>query len=90
MQISFPTSEDTPVEFARQVRAAKISEEKLIQFAFYAPQWVNYIQHAIDLPGFAEGVWWIHAHTKNRENLGSIDPVVDPIELFDRHQSVLP
>jgi hypothetical protein len=65
MRISFPASSDTPVEFARQVRAAKISEEKLIQFAFFAPQWVNYIQQAIDLPGFAEGVWWIHAHTKD-------------------------
>ncbi|WP_310485801.1 DUF5724 domain-containing protein [Chamaesiphon sp. VAR_48_metabat_403] len=65
MRISFPASDDTPVEFARQVRAAKISEEKLIQFAFFAPQWVNYIQQAIDLPGFAEGVWWIHAHTKD-------------------------
>jgi Family of unknown function (DUF5724)/Domain of unknown function (DUF4132) len=65
MRISFPASTDTPVEFARQVRAAKISEEKLIQFAFFAPQWVNYIQQAIDLPGFAEGVWWIHAHTKD-------------------------
>ncbi|WP_309738150.1 DUF5724 domain-containing protein, partial [Chamaesiphon sp. OTE_20_metabat_361] len=65
MRISFPASNDTPVEFARQVRAAKISEEKLIQFAFFVPQWVNYIQQAIDLPGFAEGVWWIHAHTKD-------------------------
>jgi hypothetical protein len=65
MRISFPASNDSPIEFARQVRAAKISEEKLIQFAFFAPQWVNYIQQAIDLPGFAEGVWWIHAHTKD-------------------------
>lgn len=26
---------------------------------------MNYIQHTLDLPGFAEGVWWIHAHTKD-------------------------
>jgi hypothetical protein len=65
MRISFPAINDTPVEFARQVRAVKISDEKLIQFAFFAPQWVNYIEQAIDLPGFAEGVWWIHAHTKD-------------------------
>ncbi len=65
MSISFPASGETPVEFARQVRAVKISDEKLIQFAFFAPQWVNYVQQAIDLPGFADGVWWIHAHTKD-------------------------
>jgi Family of unknown function (DUF5724)/Domain of unknown function (DUF4132) len=65
MQYSFPQIGETPVEFARQVRAAKISDEKLIQFAFFAPQWVNYIQHSIDIPGFADGVWWIQAHTKD-------------------------
>jgi hypothetical protein len=65
MRYSFPLLGETPVEFARQVRAAKISDEKLIQFAFFAPQWVNYIQHCIDIPGFADGVWWIQAHTKD-------------------------
>jgi HEAT repeat protein len=65
MQYSFPLIGETPVEFAHQVRAAKISDEKLIQFAFFAPQWVNYIQHSIDIPGFADGVWWIQAHTKD-------------------------
>jgi Family of unknown function (DUF5724)/Domain of unknown function (DUF4132) len=65
MRYSFPLLGETPVEFARQVRAAKISDEKLIQFAFFAPQWVNYIQHSIDIPGFADGVWWIQAHTKD-------------------------
>jgi Family of unknown function (DUF5724)/Domain of unknown function (DUF4132) len=65
MRYSFPLLGETPVEFARQVRAAKISDEKLIQLAFFAPQWVNYIQHSIDIPGFADGVWWIQAHTKD-------------------------
>ncbi len=65
IRYSFPNLGETPVEFAKQVRAAKISEEKLLQLAFFAPQWVNYIQQSIDLPGFADGVWWIHAHTKD-------------------------
>jgi Family of unknown function (DUF5724)/Domain of unknown function (DUF4132) len=65
MRISFPASSETPADFAAQVQAAKIPEEKLIQFAFFAPQWVNYIQEALQIPGFAEGVWWIHAHTKD-------------------------
>jgi hypothetical protein len=65
MRVSFPTPEDTPDEFARQVKEAKISEEKLIQFALFAPQWANYIQKALNFPAFTEGVWWIHAHTKD-------------------------
>jgi Family of unknown function (DUF5724)/Domain of unknown function (DUF4132) len=71
MRISFPAANDTPAEFTSQMKAAKVSEEKLIQLAFFAPQWVNYIQDAIQLPGFTEGVWWIHAHTK--DNSWSVD-----------------
>jgi hypothetical protein len=65
MRISFPGPDDTPAEFAQQVQAAAIQPETLIQFAFYAPQWVQYIQQALDWPGFAEAVWWFHAHTKD-------------------------
>jgi Family of unknown function (DUF5724)/Domain of unknown function (DUF4132) len=65
MHVSFPAPDDTPAEFSKQVSAAQIPTEKLIQFAFYAPQWVNYVEHALDWTGFADAVWWIHAHTKD-------------------------
>lgn len=65
MRVSFPAPEDTPAEFSQRVASAQISPEKLIQFAFYAPQWVNYVEHALDWAGFADAVWWIHAHTKD-------------------------
>lgn len=65
MRVSFPAPEDTPAEFSQRVASAQISAEKLIQFAFYAPQWVNYVEHALGWTGFADAVWWIHAHTKD-------------------------
>jgi hypothetical protein len=65
MRISFPAADDTPAEFARC--AANIPIDRLIQFAFYAPQWVQYIEHTLGWPGFADGVWWIHAHTKDSQ-----------------------
>jgi HEAT repeat protein len=65
MRVSFPAPEDTPAEFSQRVASAQITTEKLIQFAFYAPQWVNYIEQALEWPGFADAVWWIHAHTKD-------------------------
>jgi hypothetical protein len=65
MRVSFPAAEDTPAEFSQRVASAQISTEKLIQFAFYAPQWVNYVEHALSWAGFADAVWWIHAHTKD-------------------------
>ena len=30
----------------------------------YAPQWADWIEQVIDWPGYADGVWWLHAHTK--------------------------
>jgi Family of unknown function (DUF5724)/Domain of unknown function (DUF4132) len=65
MRVSFPAPQDTPAEFSKQVAAAQIPTEKLIQFACYAPQWANYVEHALNWTGFADAVWWIHAHTKD-------------------------
>lgn len=65
MRVSFPAPEDTPAEFAQRVQSAQIKPESLIQFAFYAPQWVNYVEQALGWQGFAEAVWWFHAHTKD-------------------------
>jgi hypothetical protein len=65
MRISFPATEDTPAEFAQRVQSAQVKSENLVQFAFYAPQWVNYIEQALGWIGFADAVWWFHAHTKD-------------------------
>lgn len=65
MRVSFPAPQDTPEEFKQRVISAQISTQKLIQFAFYAPQWVNYVEYALGWSGLADAVWWIHAHTKD-------------------------
>jgi hypothetical protein len=65
MRISFPAPEDTPAEFTLRVRSSQIKPASLIQFAFYAPQWANYAEQAFGWHGFAEAIWWFHAHTKD-------------------------
>ncbi|HEY9874320.1 MAG TPA: DUF5724 domain-containing protein, partial [Candidatus Obscuribacterales bacterium] len=67
IRVSFPLQSDTPQDFAKQVKEAKISNERLIELAFYAPQWANYIEAALGWKSFAEAVWWIHAHTKDNK-----------------------
>ncbi|PSF30032.1 hypothetical protein C7H19_24070 [Aphanothece hegewaldii CCALA 016] len=67
IRISFPASAETPQDFAQAVKTAKIPEQQLIELAFYAPQWTNYVEYAIEQPNFTEGVWWIHAHTKDNQ-----------------------
>jgi HEAT repeat protein len=65
IRATFPEEGDTPEEFAEKARAAKIPQKRLIEVAFYAPQWAQHIEHTLGWPGFEEAVWWIHAHTKD-------------------------
>ncbi len=65
LRVSFPTFEDTPEGFAERVQSANISDQRFIEFALYSPQWLRYVEAAIQIPSFAEAVWWFHAHTKD-------------------------
>ncbi|MEO0708337.1 MAG: DUF5724 domain-containing protein, partial [Cyanobacteria bacterium J06649_5] len=64
-RISFPAEADTPADFAKQVKAADIPEQRLIELAVYAPQWARYVEHLLRWKDLAEAVWWFHAHTKD-------------------------
>lgn len=60
----YPLASDSQVTFNDAIKAAKITEEKLIQAAIYAPQWQKFISTYLDWKGLDEGIWWLHAHTK--------------------------
>lgn len=60
-----PKAGETPEDFAKAVKAAKIDENTLLAVAFYAPQWARGIERALGWPMFEEAVWWFHAHTKD-------------------------
>jgi hypothetical protein len=44
-----------------------ITEERLIELALYAPQWSAHVEHALGWAGLASAVWWLHAHTKDKQ-----------------------
>jgi hypothetical protein len=64
---SFPLPSETLEDFAKQVKSARISEQRLVELALYAPQWVMHVEHTLGWKSLAEGVWWIHAHTKGTD-----------------------
>src|SRR5262249_26015608 len=68
IQSCYPTEADTPEAVASQLRAANVPEERLIALAFKAPQWVRHVEQALGWPGFAEGVWWFLAHTRDADH----------------------
>jgi hypothetical protein len=65
VQVCYPADADTPQVFATKASATGVSEERLIALAFKAPQWVRHVEHALGWAGFAEGVWWFLAHTRD-------------------------
>ncbi len=66
LRVSFPGPDETPAQFSAQVKAAGLSQQQLIEAAVYAPQWAHFIEQVLRWPGFADAVWWIHAHTRDR------------------------
>ncbi len=65
LRSAVPGPGDTPERFAASAKAESLLEERLIDLAVYAPQWADHVEQALGWPGLAEGVWWIHAHTKD-------------------------
>jgi hypothetical protein len=60
-----PAESDTMEVFSATVEAVAVSQKRLVQVAVYAPQWAHFVEHALGWQGFADAVWWIHAHTKD-------------------------
>ncbi len=60
----FPLESDTQNEFDALVKQSKISENKLIEAAVYAPQWQKFVSRYLNWKGLDSAIWWMHAHTK--------------------------
>ncbi len=64
---SYPIESDTPEAFAEQARLHAIPEKRLIELAVYAPQWANFVEHTTGWEHLSDAVWWLYAHTKDRQ-----------------------
>jgi HEAT repeat protein len=61
----YPKEGETAEQFAQKMRAASVPDDRLIELAFKAPQWVEFVEHTLGWAGFSEGVWWFLAHTRD-------------------------
>jgi hypothetical protein len=64
VRVCYPVKSDTPEHFAARVKEAGVPEQRLIELAFAAPQWVRHVEHTLGWPQLSEGVWWFIAHTR--------------------------
>jgi Family of unknown function (DUF5724)/Domain of unknown function (DUF4132) len=65
---SWPLPSDTASAFKAELAAAKISQPRLVEVAFFAQQWASLIEEALGWTGFADGLQWIKAHTREAKS----------------------
>ncbi|MEL7633972.1 DUF4132 domain-containing protein [Sporomusa sphaeroides] len=66
MKNCYPLSSDTYESFGAAVKAAGISDKRLLQAVMYAPQWADLAEKSTGIPGLASAVWLFHAHVNER------------------------
>lgn len=64
LRVCYPGPSEAPQAVADRLRAEGFSEKRLIELAFFAPQWVQHVEAYLGWEQFAEGVWWFLAHTR--------------------------
>jgi Family of unknown function (DUF5724)/Domain of unknown function (DUF4132) len=73
IRVSFPAPDDTGPTLAVAARQAGLPDGRLVDLAIYAPQWATLVQEALGWPGLADGVFWLHAHTKDTQWYVDVD-----------------
>lgn len=61
--VCYPTEDDSAEKLSQQAKQAHISDERLIEVAMFAPQWIDMIGEHLGLDGFRSGCYYFMAHT---------------------------
>ena len=67
LRASFPAPGETGADLKAAADQARIADPRLVDLALYAPQWAQPVEEALGWPGLADGVLWLHAHTRDRQ-----------------------
>jgi hypothetical protein len=67
IRVGFPAPGETGRDLKAAAGKAGVPDARLVDLALYAPQWAAHVESALGWAGLAEGVFWLHAHTKDRQ-----------------------
>ncbi len=65
LRVSFPKEDETAEDFIKRAKDLKISDQRLLDLAVFAPQWANYVAKTIGWKDLEDAIYWLHAHTKD-------------------------
>lgn len=66
LQVCYPIAGDDSNKLKEFVKEYKIKEERLIEIAMYAPQWMDLIESCLDYDGLKSGCYYFMAHMNER------------------------
>ncbi|MEF2246829.1 DUF4132 domain-containing protein [Paenibacillus sp. IITD108] len=62
LQSCYPAEPEDAALLGKLLTDTDISEQRLLEAAMYAPQWVNIVQQYLGWPGLKSAAWYFHAH----------------------------
>jgi hypothetical protein len=81
---SQPDKNDTSELFAKKIKGSKISQQRLIEVAMYAPRWIPLIQEYLGWKGMESACYYFHAHISDvSKNMESLFAKYTPISVED-------
>lgn len=75
LSICVPAQGDTAETLASLLKGTDISEKRLVEAAFYSPEWISVVGEYLGWDGFESGCYYFMAHMKN--------------EYDDRHKAII-
>ena len=66
LKVCYPLPDETAKDLANAVKANKISKERLVEVAMYAPQWLDMAEEVLGMEGFKSGCYYFMAHMNER------------------------
>ena len=66
LSVCRPTPDDNAEKLAKLMSETKIKNDRLIEVAMFAPQWIDIIQEYLKIDGFKSGCYYFMAHTAER------------------------
>ena len=66
LQVCHPSPGDTPEKLGELLRGSSIADERLIETAMYAPQWLDIVENYLGWKGLKSGCYYFMAHMNER------------------------
>lgn len=63
LNVSYPSKEDTFEKFKSMIDQTQITDDRLIEIAMFAPQWIDYIEKYLQIDGLKAGCYYFIAHS---------------------------